>query len=251
MLPEKSHSAERLQKAATAALAGAKSQESAADALEDAEWVVEGGEIRVQTELSKTMLPMVVNPEAEKIVRAALREAGAGALKLVLLPGTATASKAKKPRAAKTGSVQAKALEHPTVQRAQTLFNAEVRTVIDLRETSSKGGLMDFSDLGKMKEMLGQAKQMQEQMERKLAETVVEASSGGGVVTVRMNGKKEVLRLKIEPTAMGSSASDLELLEDLIAAAVNEAGRRADEAMKSSVAGMMGGLGLPDLPGLT
>lgn len=110
---------------------------------------------------------------------------------------------------------------------------------------------MDFSDLAKMKEVMGQAKQMQEQMERKLAETVVEATSGGGVVTVRMNGKKEVLRLKIEPTAMGSSASDLELLEDLIAAAVNEAGRRADEAMKSSVAGMMGGLGLPNLPGLT
>jgi DNA-binding YbaB/EbfC family protein len=110
--------------------------------------------------------------------------------------------------------------------------------------------MMDFSDLGKMKEMMGQAKLMHEQMEKKLAATVVEASSGGGVVTVRMNGKKEVLRVKIEPTALGSSTSDLELLEDLIAAAVNEAGRRADEAMKSSVAGMMGGLGLPDLPGL-
>jgi DNA-binding YbaB/EbfC family protein len=110
---------------------------------------------------------------------------------------------------------------------------------------------MDFSDLGKMKEMMGQARQMQEQMERKLAETVVEASSGGGVVTVRMNGKKEVLRLKIEPAAMGSSASDLELLEDLIVAAMNEAGRRADEAIKANVAGMMGGLGLPNLPGLT
>ena len=110
---------------------------------------------------------------------------------------------------------------------------------------------MNLSDLGKMKEMLGQAKQMQEQMERKLAETVVEASSGGGVVTVRMNGKKEVLRIRIEPSAIGSSGSDLELLEDLIAAAVNEAGRRADEAMKSSMAGMMGGLGLPDLPGLS
>jgi DNA-binding YbaB/EbfC family protein len=110
---------------------------------------------------------------------------------------------------------------------------------------------MDFSDLGKMKEMMGQARQMQEQMERKLSETVVEASSGGGVVTVRMNGKKEVLRLKIEPSAIGSAGSDLELLEDLITAAVNEAGRRADDAMKSSVAGMMGGLGLPDLPGLT
>jgi DNA-binding YbaB/EbfC family protein len=106
---------------------------------------------------------------------------------------------------------------------------------------------MDFSDLGKMKEMMGQAKQMQEQMERKLSETVVEASSGGGVVTVRMNGKKEVLRIKIEQSAIGSAGSDLELLEDLIMAAVNEAGRRADEAIKSSVAGMMGGLNLPGL----
>jgi nucleoid-associated protein EbfC len=106
---------------------------------------------------------------------------------------------------------------------------------------------MDFSDLGKMKEMMGQAKQMQEQMERKLSETVVEASTGGGVVTVRMNGKKEVLRLKIEQSAIGSAGSDLELLEDLITAAVNEAGRRADEAIKASVAGMMGGLNLPGL----
>ncbi|CAN5774062.1 YbaB/EbfC family nucleoid-associated protein [soil metagenome] len=110
---------------------------------------------------------------------------------------------------------------------------------------------MNFSDLGKMKDMLGQAKQMQEQMEKKLSETVVEASSGGGVVTVRMNGKKEVLRLRIDPSAIGSAGSDLELLEDLITAAVNEAGRRADEAMKAGVAGMMGGLGLPDLPGLS
>ncbi|RZU39549.1 YbaB/EbfC family nucleoid-associated protein [Edaphobacter modestus] len=106
---------------------------------------------------------------------------------------------------------------------------------------------MDFSDLGKMKEMMGQARQMQEQMERKLAETTVEATSGGGVVSVKMNGKKEVLRLKIDPTAIGSSAGDLELLEDLIIAAVNEAGRRADDAMKANVAGMMGGLNLPGL----
>jgi nucleoid-associated protein EbfC len=106
---------------------------------------------------------------------------------------------------------------------------------------------MDFSDLAKMKEMMGQARQMQEQMERKLAETIVEASTGGGVVSVRMNGKKEVLRLKIEPSAVGSAGSDLELLEDLITAAVNEAGRRADDAMKASVAGMMGGLNLPGL----
>ena len=62
-----------------------------------------------------------------------------------------------------------------------------------------------------------------------------------------MNGKKELLKLTIEPTAMGSNASDLELLQDLIVAAVNEAGRRADDAMKQSVQGMMGGLNLPGL----
>ena len=104
---------------------------------------------------------------------------------------------------------------------------------------------MNLSDLGKMKDVLTQAKSMQEQMERKLTDTVVEAQAGGGMVTVRINGRKELLRLKIEPTAMGPSANDLELLEDLITAAVNEAGRKADEAIKSSVAGMMGGLNIP------
>ncbi len=106
---------------------------------------------------------------------------------------------------------------------------------------------MNFSDLGKMKEMMSQAKVMQEQMEQKLSATIVEAEAGAGMVRVRMNGKKELLKLTIEPTAMGSNASDIELLQDLITAAVNEAGRRADEAMKQSVAGMMGGLNLPGL----
>jgi DNA polymerase III subunit gamma/tau len=126
-------SAEPLQRAAVEALTNAKGQDSAADALDEAEWTVDGSEVRVQTGVSKTMLPMVVNPEAEKIVKAALRDAGAGTLKLVLLPGTAGAA-AKKPRAAKSGSAQAKAMEHPVVQQAQKLFQAEIRTVIDLRD---------------------------------------------------------------------------------------------------------------------
>ena len=134
LLPGGVTSAVELQKAAIGALQAAAKQETAAEALEDAVWSLEGDELRVQMEVSKTMLPMVVNAEAEKIVRAALRERGAGTLKLVLLPGTATTAAAKKPRAVKSGSVQAKALEHPIVQQAQRLFNAEVRTVIDLRE---------------------------------------------------------------------------------------------------------------------
>jgi DNA polymerase III subunit gamma/tau len=132
--PSPLHSAETLQQVAVDALSAGKNQATAADALTDAEWVVTEGEVRVQTELSKTMLPMVINGEAEKLVKNALRSAGAGALKLVLLPGVKAAASAKKSRAAKSGSAQARAMDHPVVQRAQTLFNAEIRTVIDLRE---------------------------------------------------------------------------------------------------------------------
>jgi DNA polymerase-3 subunit gamma/tau len=134
MQPISLYSAAELQRVAVDALSAAKNQATPADALADAEWTVTENEIRVQTELSKTMLPMVINAEAEKLVKTALRGAGAGALKLVLLPGVKNASSTKKPRAAKSGSVQAKAMEHPIVQRAQTLFNAEVRNVIDLRD---------------------------------------------------------------------------------------------------------------------
>jgi len=103
----------------------------------------------------------------------------------------------------------------------------------------------------KLQEMLGQAKQMQEQIQQKLAATVVEASSGGGAVTVKMNGKKEVLKITIDPAAVTSltgPSADVEMLEDLIVAAINEAGRRAEDIMKSSVQGMLGGLDLP--PGI-
>lgn len=103
----------------------------------------------------------------------------------------------------------------------------------------------------KLQEMLGQAKQMQEQIQQKLAATVIEASSGGGAVTVKMNGKKEVLKVTIDPAAVAGLAGpspDVEMLEDLLAAAVNEAGRRADEIMKSNVQGLLGGLNLP--PGI-
>lgn len=96
--------------------------------------------------------------------------------------------------------------------------------------------------------MLGQAQEMQQQMEQRLASTVVEASSGGGAVTVKMNGKKQVLSLKIDPTAvtgLGGNAADVEMLEDLIVAALNEAGRRADETLQSGLSGMLGGLNLP------
>ncbi len=102
----------------------------------------------------------------------------------------------------------------------------------------------------KISEMLSQAGQMQEEMQRKLGETVVEGSTGGGAVTATMNGKKELLKLSIDPSAVMSLSggkADVEMLQDLIVGAVNEAGRKADEAMKTNVQGMLGGLKIPGL----
>jgi len=102
----------------------------------------------------------------------------------------------------------------------------------------------------KISEMLSQANQLQEEMQRKLGQTVVEATSGGGAVTATMNGKKQLMKLRIDPAAvigLGGDKPDVEMLEDLIVAAINEAGRRADEAIQSSVKGMLGGLNLPGL----
>jgi len=126
-------SAGELQRLAVEAL-GAAALGSAADAMEDAAWTLSAGEAMVQTTLSKTMLPVVMNAEAEKIARVALR--AAGALKLTLLPGVAAAhnGEAKKVRAARAGSANARALEHPMVQQAQRLFGAEIQSVIDLRD---------------------------------------------------------------------------------------------------------------------
>ena len=102
----------------------------------------------------------------------------------------------------------------------------------------------------KIGEMLSQANQMQEEMQRKLAQTMVEGSSGGGAVTATMNGKKQLLKLRIEPAAvvgLGGEKPDVEMLEDLVVAAVNDAGRRAEDAMQANVKGMLGGLNLPGL----
>ncbi len=102
----------------------------------------------------------------------------------------------------------------------------------------------------KLQEMLSQASQMQEEVQRKLAQTVIEGSSGGGAVTVTMNGKKQLLKLHIDPSAVTSltgSTADVEMLEDLIVAAVNDAGRKAEEALQGQLKGMLGGMNLPGM----
>jgi DNA-binding YbaB/EbfC family protein len=88
--------------------------------------------------------------------------------------------------------------------------------------------------------MMKQAQKMQEQLQKDMEELRVEASSGGGMVTVVTNGAKQLISLKIDPEVV--SKDDVEMLQDLILAAVNDAHRKADDQLKKKVGGMMPGL---------
>jgi len=97
---------------------------------------------------------------------------------------------------------------------------------------------------GNMQSMMKQAQQMQQRMQEQIAAIRVEASAGGGMVSVKMDGHKNVLGVKIDPEVAG----DVEMLQDMVTAACNEAAKKVDEEAQSKMGGMLGGLGLP--PGL-
>jgi DNA-binding YbaB/EbfC family protein len=98
-------------------------------------------------------------------------------------------------------------------------------------------------NIGKMMKDL---QKMQAKMQEGLDSLEIEGTSGGGVVTARMNGKKQLLALRLSPEAI--TPDDTELMEDLIKAAVNEAGRRVDEEVERMTQGLTSGLGLPGMP---
>jgi DNA-binding YbaB/EbfC family protein len=96
-----------------------------------------------------------------------------------------------------------------------------------------------------IQQMMKQAQQMQERLQKQMHEMTVEATAGGGMVTVVMNGAKEIQKLTIDPEVV--SKDDVEMLQDLIVAAINDAARKADEAMAKQMGGMMGGLKIPGM----
>jgi DNA-binding YbaB/EbfC family protein len=96
---------------------------------------------------------------------------------------------------------------------------------------------MKFPGGFNMEQMMKQAQSMQQKMQKEMEELRVEASAGGGVVTVQIKGNHEVVALKIDPEAVKDG--DVEMLQDMIMAAVNEANRKVDEAMKGKLGGML------------
>ncbi len=95
--------------------------------------------------------------------------------------------------------------------------------------------------------MMKQAQEMQEQLQRELAQTQVEATAGGGMVTVVMTGVKQLRSVTIDPEVV--SKDDVEMLQDLIVAAINDAQRKVDDEVSGKMGGMMGGLKIPGLTG--
>ncbi len=96
-----------------------------------------------------------------------------------------------------------------------------------------------------LQDLMSKAKAQADALQKKMQETVVEVSSGGGAINVKMDGRKQLLSLRIDPEAVKSG--DVEMLQDLVVAAINEAARKVDGQMQSTLGGMLGGLGIPGL----
>jgi len=95
-----------------------------------------------------------------------------------------------------------------------------------------------------MQQMMRQAQQMQEKLQQEIAQMKVDATAGGGMITVQMDGQKNLLSIKIDPEVAG----DVEMLQDMVLAACNEATKKVDQQIQQKMGGMLGGMGLP--PGM-
>jgi nucleoid-associated protein EbfC len=96
-----------------------------------------------------------------------------------------------------------------------------------------------------IQQAMQQAKEMQDRLQQQMAQTRVEASAGGGMVTVVVNGAKQLQSVKIDPEVV--SKDDVEMLQDMIVAAVNDANRKVDEELGKTMGSLMGGLKIPGL----
>ena len=102
-----------------------------------------------------------------------------------------------------------------------------------------------MNPFGDPRKLMKQLQQAQERIQAEIAALVIEASSGGGMVKVEMDGQKQVRSLKIDPEVVDKA--DVEMLQDLVLAAVNEASRKVDEAIQEKVGGLTGGMKLPGM----
>jgi hypothetical protein len=102
-----------------------------------------------------------------------------------------------------------------------------------------------MNPFGNPKQLMKQLQQAQERIQKEIQALEIEATSGGGMVKVVMDGQKNVKSLKIDPEVV--SKDELEMLQDLVTAAINEAARKVDEAVQEKIGGLTGGMKLPGM----
>lgn len=105
-----------------------------------------------------------------------------------------------------------------------------------------------MNPFGDPRKLMKQLQQQQERIQQEIAALEIEASSGGGMVTAVLDGEKRLKRLRIDPEVV--SREDVEMLQDLVMAAINEAARRVDEAVKEKIGALTAGLKIPGMPGM-
>ena len=207
-----------------------------ADAIENARIVENGGELQIFTpkayslalrpdDLNKAIRHFGERPCASKSSSATQRRRRPQPRALAVAP-SATEDEAT-----------ARALANPEVQRFR-----EVSAARSAKFEISRSSQVKLP--GNMQQMMRQAQQMQEKLQQDIALIKVEATAGGGMVTVKMDGQKNLLAVKIDPEVAG----DVEMLQDMIVAACNEAVKKVDGEIKQKMGGMLGGMGLP--PGM-
>ena len=235
--------------------------------LESGEWSVRGNEVSVKVAMSQVMVDVALGDGPKRIVHDALAKASGKPMKF---------QNGERRSAIRAQSCAAFACAHQTAQalaagpcpillcsacrksserkfvpsstrRTRLGFERARYAANCFDEPASAGSIWYRSIMGgfNLQEMLAQARQQAEKLQEKMQQIVVEASSGGGSVTVKMNGQKHLLSVVIEPDVVKSG--DIEMLQDLVTAAVNAASQKVDDAMKSSLGGMLGGLGLPGM----
>ncbi len=210
------------------------------------------GALRVQLEQSRPWLEEVVT-------RLAGRKITVGGVEG---PGPAPGKAAAAARGAADGDAQSalkqKAMADTGVQAMLDVFRTDIKEVEEMRSRIRVQGRvgseitdsrpaepLDLERRMNIQQMMKQAQQMQDRLQKQMSELRVEATAGGGMVTVVMNGAKQLQSLKLDPEAV--SKDDVEMLQDLIMAAINDAQRKADEAMQQQMGGMMGGLKIPGM----
>lgn len=102
-----------------------------------------------------------------------------------------------------------------------------------------------MKDLGNLQKMLKQAKEMQDRLQKELAELRIEGTSGGGMVTVTLDGQKNLIGVRLDPEVV--NRDDIDMLQDLVVAAFNDAAAKVDEQMSQKLSSLGGGLKIPGL----